>query len=115
MLKGMAAEDRTDFAVGKENKWLLREKEDLTVMVKKKSHIKLVLCLSNVEENQTRRLDLLAVLHFLTLTSPSDLESAWKWKSPSLNGRTGEKNVQQMTRKTQILNDLSFSSSTSTS
>lgn len=38
--------------------------------------IKLVLCLSNMEENWTRRLDLLAVLHFLTLISPSDLKSA---------------------------------------
>lgn len=45
-------------------------------MVKNKSCIKLVFWLSNVEENWTRRLDLLAVLHFLTLTSSLDLQSA---------------------------------------
>lgn len=73
MLKGMAAEyARTDFAVGKQNK-CLREKEDLTGMVKNKSCIKLI-CLSNVEKNQSRRLDLLAFWHLLPYISPPDLE-----------------------------------------
>lgn len=54
---------------------MLREK-NLTVLVKKKSFVKLVHCLSNMEENWTRRLDFLAVLHFLTLISSFDLESA---------------------------------------
>lgn len=66
---------RTDFAVGEENKCLLREKQDLIVMLKKESYNKLVLCLSNMEENWTRRLHL-ALLYVLTLISPSDLKSA---------------------------------------
>lgn len=64
---------RTDFAVG-ENKCLLREKQDLIMMLKKESCNKLVLCLSNME-NWTRRLHLV-LLYVLTFISLSDLKSA---------------------------------------
>lgn len=110
---------RTDFAVGKEYKLLLSEKQDSTVMEKKESCNKLLLCVSNMEENWIMKLHQ-AVLHFLTLILPSDLESAWNLKSLSQNGTTGEKKKQQkrkqMTRKKQILNNnlSSFSTPAST-
>lgn len=44
-------------------------------MEKKESCNKLVLCVSNMEENWIMKLQQ-AVLHFLTLILPSDLESA---------------------------------------
>lgn len=83
-------------------------------MAKNKPYIKLI-CLSNAEKNQTRRLDLLAFLHLLTHISPTDLElksevTKSKWGTFRVRG----KEVKQMTRKTQVLNyDPCFSSSAS--
>lgn len=64
-------------------------------MEKKESCNKLVLCVSNMEENWIMKLQQ-AVLHFLTLILPSDLESAWNLKSLSQNGTTGEKKKTKM-------------------
>lgn len=64
-------------------------------MEKKESCNKLVLCVSNMEENWIMKLHQ-AVLHFLTLILPSDLESAWNLKSLSQNGTTGEKKKTKM-------------------
>lgn len=48
-----------------------------------------------MEENWIMKLQQ-AVLHFLTLILPSDLESAWNLKSLSQNGTTGEKKKTKM-------------------
>lgn len=64
-------------------------------MEKKESCNKLLLCVSNMEENWIMKLQQ-AVLHFLTLILPSDLESAWNLKSLSQNGTTGEKKKTKM-------------------
>lgn len=66
-------------------------------MVKKESCNKLVLCVSNMEEIWIMELHQ-AVLHFLTLILPSDLESAWNLKSLSQNGTTGKKKKKTKTQ-----------------